>query len=200
MPLGNPAAAAAQPAGLHLGDDLVGRQRLQAAAQGDEAVVPQVLVQVERVELSAVLGGQVLLPAEEGADHRVAYVQRVPPNPLALQFVGEQAIEQAADGPPQASQQAGRLEVPQHEVRRVLGANPGVQLRRPLRRDDLHHRRLVTHARAADALDDRVHPRLRQQPVHGRVDLITPLGLAARPHADADLAQRRVCRHGRPPQ
>ena len=87
-------AAAAQPALLNRLDDLLGRELFQAAPQGHEAVVPQIFVQIDRIELAAVLRGQVLLRPEERADRAVADVDGVPGDRIAG-LVGQQAIEPA---------------------------------------------------------------------------------------------------------
>ena len=87
-------AAAAQPALLDLLDDLLGRELFQAAAQGREAVVPQIFVQIDRIELAAVFGGQVQLRPEERAHRAVADVDGVPADRVAG-LVGQQPIEPA---------------------------------------------------------------------------------------------------------
>ena len=63
-------APPAQAAGANLFDDLVRVQFRKAAPQGDETVVPQVFVQVERIDLAAVFGGQMFLRTEKRTDGR----------------------------------------------------------------------------------------------------------------------------------
>ncbi len=103
-------APAAEPALLDRRNHLLGRERFQTAAEGREPVVPQVLVQIGRIELAAVFGGQVHLRPEKRADRTVADVDGMPGDRIA-DLVGQQAIEPARGpvaGPPQ---NAPRLEV-----------------------------------------------------------------------------------------
>ena len=56
--------------------------------------MPQVLVQVEGRDLAPVLGGKVLLPAQEGTHRRIAHVHRVPGDAFLFRLIGEQPVEE----------------------------------------------------------------------------------------------------------
>ncbi len=73
------ATAAAQPAQLDLFDDLLGAELLPATGQRLEAAAGQVLVEIERVQIPVMLGGNVFLPAEERRDRWVAQLDRAAP-------------------------------------------------------------------------------------------------------------------------
>ena len=91
------AAAAAQAAGFDFIDDLLRREFFQAAAQGFKAVVAQVFVEIRRIDLAAVFGGHVFLPAEECTDRRIADVDGMPGDRIAV-FVAYKPIEPARGG------------------------------------------------------------------------------------------------------
>ena len=65
------AASTPQAADPNLFDDLVRRQFGQALASGGEPIVPQILIQIQRVQVAAVLGRDALLRSQEIADGRL---------------------------------------------------------------------------------------------------------------------------------
>ena len=69
---------------------------VEAASQGRETVVAQVLVEVERIDLAAVLGGQVLLRTEERADRRLRGRRSRGCDGRVVLLVGEQPVRAAA--------------------------------------------------------------------------------------------------------
>ena len=160
-------AAAAQPARLDLLDDLMRRELFQAAAQRREAVVPQVFVQIERIDLAAMLGGQVLLRPEKRADRPVAGVDGVPGRRVAG-FIGQQPIEPARGRAADAAQRPRGLKW----ASTMSAASSALTLAKSRfspaadGRRDFHQRRLVAHADAADPFH---HGRARRfRPVRPR--------------------------------
>ncbi len=169
-----------------------GESSLQAVPQGLEAVVAEVFVQVDRVELAAVLGGQVLLRAEERADRRVAHVDGVARRSgRPTSSVSRRSSQRRRRWPIRRTQPL-RLEVRRARCRGRRRPAPGrTAATGRRRRDQLDQRRLVAHAHAADALDHGRRAGLGQRLADRLVDLAAALGHAAGAQADADLAQRR---------
>ena len=67
--------------------------------------MPQVFVEIQRVDLAGMFGGDVLLGAEKRADRPVACVDGVSSRGVAG-FIGQQPIEPAAGDSADAAQRA----------------------------------------------------------------------------------------------
>ena len=100
-----------------------GRQPLQAMPQGLKAFAAQILVEVRRGQLSAILRGHVPLAAEERADLPVADVERVPQQRVAV-LVAVQAIEPAGNGVADPPHDAPGPELREHDVRGAVRHAP----------------------------------------------------------------------------
>ena len=156
--------------------------------------MPQVLVQIRRIDLPAILGGQVLLRPEERAHRPFARIDRVTHGRFHFVFVGQQPVQPAARGVADPLPQAARLEVPQHDRLDVLRLNAGVQVGRSLQGHDLDQRRLVAHADAAHAFGAGRRPAVSQDAIQSIAHLAAALGDAAGAESDADFALE-VSRH-----
>ncbi len=189
-------AAAPQPAGPDLLDDLLGREVFQAVPQGLEAVVADILVQVGRIDLAAVLGGHVPLRAKERADRPVADVDRAVGHRVG-HFVAEETIDPAGRAMRHPPPKALGLVLRKHDGPGIFGLHTREELRRSAAgRDQFHQRRLMAHPHAADLFHHRRGPRGGQGAADGIMDFPAALGHAARTQADADLAHWAIM-HGR---
>jgi len=189
-------APAAKPAGLELGEDCVRSGFTQGPLQGPIPVVAKVLIQVQGVDLSAVLGGDVDLVAQEVRHSPVSHVDRVPchrlpsdPRQQPIHGRGDRARDPASWVP------VGK--VSGHDRSCILRLDPGVQKRRTLPGDDLQQRGLVAHAHAPDPLDCDLRPGLGQGLVQGLPQPAAAPGHAAGPQAKPDLPSIAVSA-GRP--
>ena len=182
-------AASSQAAHLDLFDQLVGRSFFEAVLQRIEAAVSQVFVQVGRIDLPAILGGQMLLTAEERTNRPVADVDRMARDRVTP-FVGHQSIEPPRDGVPDPLNEARRLEMFQDDRGGVLGRDLGEEFRGPLFRDDLDQGRLMAHAHASDPFYRSGSPGRVERLGHGLMDLAATLGNAAGAEPDANFADR----------
>ena len=190
-PVGKPAPPRPRsPLACIVFDDLMRRELFQAAAQGDEAVVPQVFVQIERIDLAAMLGGQVLLRPEERADRPVAGVDGVPSRRVAG-FIGQQPIEPAARpirpmrrNAPRGLKWASTMSAASSALTLAKSffspAADGV--------DDFDQRRLMAHADAADPFHHGRRAAFGQRVLDRPIDAAASLGDAARAEPDANLA------------
>ena len=144
------AATPAQSAPAHFVDDRRRIEFVQAASQGHKAIVPQVLVQIQGIQVAAELRGNVLLRSEKRAHGLLANVQRVGDHRVFF-FIGLELVQPARQPVAQLSHEPARAEVPQHDVPHILRLHMRKELRIATRRDQLHQRGLMTHADAAHA-------------------------------------------------
>ena len=151
-------AAAPQPARPDLLDDLLGRELFQAVPQGLETVVADVLVQVGRIDLAAILGGHVPLRAKERADRPIADVDRAVGHRVG-RLVAEETIDPAGRAMRHPPPKALGLVLRKHDGPGIFGLHAGEELRRSAaRRDQFHQRRLMAHTHAADLFHHRRRP------------------------------------------
>ena len=187
-------AAAAEPAGFHLLDNPLGRPLRYGAPQGLKPLVPQVLVEIDGIDLAGELRGQSPLPSQEGTDRWIANVDGMPFDRIR-RVVRNDLLQQPGHCMPDPPPQPLGLELREDDRANVFGVYLGEQFWGPVHGHDLHERRLVANAHAADALHGRASPRLGEDRTDRVVDLIAPLGLAAgaEPHANfaARLRRRR---------
>ena len=119
-------------------------------AQGLEAVVTEIFVEIRGIDLAAILGGHVPLRPEERADRPVANVDRASATGSDC-LVAEEAIEPAARPMGHPPPKSLGLVLREHDRPGVFGLHAGEELRRPAAgRNEFHQRRLVAHAHAAD--------------------------------------------------
>ena len=168
---------------------LTGSNSCRQRRSAGKPVMQQVLVQIQRVDVATILGGNVLLRTQKGTDRLIPHIQRVSHYRIIL-FVGVERIEPARELIAKSPQEPSRTEVLQHNASHILRLHVRVEGRFAVRLDQLHQRRLVAHADAANGLDVGRRPRLLQDVQDFVVHVSAPLGLAARSQPDADFAAR----------
>ena len=163
LPGGETRPAASAQAGLfQRGDELFGRKagagffvrRSEAPPEGGEAFMGEVFIQVQRIELAEMFGGNMRLLFQEGADAGIALAHREPFRlVLRLGLVQQQAAQQVGPEFSGAPQKTARTKMPLQEGARLAGGQVRIVRGRLARQRDFNQRRAMAHAHAADALD-----------------------------------------------
>ncbi len=120
------AATSAQSTPGDLVDHLVGLEFHQAPTQRPEAVVTEVLLQVQRVEVAEMLRRHVDLPPQKGARRTGFHVHRAPRGRAVVLFQ-QDAVDGANRGPRHPAPEIGRLKVLHHQLPGLIGFHRGVE-------------------------------------------------------------------------
>ncbi len=181
-PVGNPAPAAPpQARPRHDVDHVVRRRRRDAPLERAVAVARDVLVDVERIDLAAVLEHDAVLLGEVGCRGAGAAIDRV-----GVLFVAR-VPEATRAVPVEPARGRARSNVAASDLARHRRGHVRVESGAGVALDDFHHGLQVAHAVAAHPFHDRAGRRPPRLVEECGIDRFAAARDAARAKADADL-------------